>query len=72
MRRRFVVDASGHSTREEKVYSAAVLDVHSRRIVGCSIVHHLRSELMVDAIERERWRRRPLAGQAIVYLDRGL
>ena len=80
VRRRFVADApdrlwltdiTEHPTREGKVYCAAVLDVYSRRIVGWSIADHLRSELVVDAIEMARWRRRPLAGQTIVHSDRG-
>ncbi|MBM4415103.1 MAG: IS3 family transposase [Chloroflexi bacterium] len=80
VRRRFVADAPGrlwltditeHSTREGKVYCAAVLDMYSRRIVGSSIADHLRSELVVDAIEMARWQRRPLAGRTIVHSDRG-
>ena len=80
VRRRFVADApdrlwltdiTEHPTREGKVYCAAVLDVYSRRIVGWSIADHLRSELVVDAIEMARWRRRPIAGQTVVHSDRG-
>jgi transposase InsO family protein len=78
VRRRFVADApdrlwltdiTEHPTREGKVYCAAVLDVYSRRIVGWSIADHLRSELVVDALEMARWRRKP-AG-TIVHSDRG-
>ena len=80
VRRRFVADGpdrlwltdiTEHPTREGKVYLAAVLDVFSRRIVGWSIADHLRSELVVDALEMARWRRRPPAGQTIVHSDRG-
>jgi len=80
VRRRFVADApdrlwltdiTEHPTREGKVYCAAVLDVYSRRIVGWSIADHLRSELVVDAIEMARWRRRPQPGQTVVHSDRG-
>ena len=80
VRRRFVADApdrlwltdiTEHPTREGKVYCAAVLDVYSRRIVGWSIADHLRAELVVDAIEMARWRRRPQPGQTIVHSDRG-
>ena len=78
--RRFVADAPNrlwltditeHPTREGKVYCAAVLDVYSRRIVGWSIADHLRTELVVDALEMARWRRRPPAGQTVVHSDRG-
>jgi transposase InsO family protein len=80
VRRRFVAegpnrlwltDITEHPTREGKVYLAAVLDVYSRRIVGWSIADHLRTELVVDALEMAKWRRRPPAGQTIVHSDRG-
>ena len=80
VRRRFVADApdrlwltdiTEHPTREGKVYCAAVLDVYSRRIVGWSIADHLRTELVVDALEMARWRRRPPPGQTVVHSDRG-
>jgi transposase InsO family protein len=80
VQRRFVADApdrlwltdiTEHPTREGKVYLAAVLDVYARRIVGWSIADHLRAELVVDALEMARWRRRPAAGQTVLHSDRG-
>jgi transposase InsO family protein len=80
VRRRFVADApdrlwltdiTEHPTREGKVYCAAVLDVYSRWIVGWSIADHLRAELVVDALEMARWRRRPAFGQTVLHSDRG-
>jgi transposase InsO family protein len=80
VRRRFVADApdrlwltdiTEHPTREGKVYLAAVLDVYARRIVGWSIADHLRSELVVDALEMARWRRRPAPGRTVLHSDRG-
>ena len=80
MRRRFVADAldrlwltdiTEHPTREGKVYCAAVLDVYSRRIVGWSIADHLRTELVVDALEMASWRRQPTRGETVVHSDRG-
>ena len=80
VRRRFVAnspdrlwltDITEHPTREGKVYLAAVLDVFSRRIVGWSIADHLRSELVVDALEMARWRRRPTPGRTVLHSDRG-
>ena len=80
VQRRFVADAPNrlwltditeHPTREGKVYCAAVLDVYSRRIVGWSIADHLRAELVVDALEMARWRRRPPVGQTVLHSDRG-
>lgn len=80
VRRRFVADAPNrlwltditeHPTREGKVYLAAVLDVYARRIVGWSIADHLRAELVVDALEMARWRRRPAPGKTVLHSDRG-
>ncbi len=67
----WVTDITEHPTAEGKVYCAAVLDVFSRTVVvGWSIADHMRSELVVDALEMARWRRRPAPG-AIVHSDRG-
>ena len=63
-------DVTEHSTRDGKVYCCAVLDVFSRRIVGWSIADHIRSELVVDALQMAAWRRQPDPG-AIVHSDRG-
>ena len=80
VRRHFVADAPNrlwltditeHPTREGKVYLAAVLDVYARRIVGWSIADHLRAELVVDALEMAKWRRRPQPGQTVLHSDRG-
>ena len=80
VRRRFVADApdrlwltdiTEHPTREGKVYLAAVLDVYGRRVVGWSIADHLRAELVTDALEMARWRRRPAPGQTVLHSDRG-
>ena len=66
----WVTDITEHHTAEGKVYCAAVLDVFSRTVVGWSIADHMRTELVVDALEMARWRRRPPAG-AVVHSDRG-
>jgi len=80
VRRRFVADRpdrlwltdiTEHPTREGKVYLAAVLDVYGRRVVGWSIADHLRAELVVDALEMARWRRRPQPGETVLHSDRG-
>lgn len=69
--RLWLTDITEHPTHEGKVYLAAVLDVFSRRIVGWSIADHLRAELVVDAIEMARWRRRPAPGRTVLHSDRG-
>lgn len=63
-------DITEHPTATGKVYCCAVLDVFSRSVVGWSIADHIRSELVVDALQMATWRRRPEPG-TIVHADRG-
>ena len=65
----WVTDITQHRTGEGWVYCAAVIDVFSRRCVGWSIADHLRTELVVDAIDMARWRRKPVG--TVVHSDRG-
>lgn len=58
-----------HRTGEGWVYAAVVLDVFSRRVVGWSIADHLRTELVIDALDMARWRRKPVG--TTVHSDRG-
>jgi putative transposase len=57
-------------TDEGFLHLAFVLDVYSRRIVGWSMAVHLRTELVVDALEMAVWRRKPAAG-LVHHSDRG-
>lgn len=68
--RLWVTDITEHPTKTGKVYCCCVLDVFSRRIVGWAIADHMRSELVVDALQMATWRRNPEPG-AIVHADRG-
>jgi putative transposase len=54
-----------------KVFLAVVLDAFSRRVVGWSIADHIRSELVVDAVQMAIWRRRPPEGQTVAHSDHG-
>lgn len=67
--RLWCTDVTEHPTAEGKVYCAAVLDVFSRQIVGWSIADHIRSELVVDALQMATWRRHPQAG-TVVHSER--
>ena len=69
--RLWLTDITEHPIHEGKLHCAAVLNVYSRRIVGWSIADHLRSELVVDALEMAHWRRQPSRGQTVVHSDRG-
>jgi len=57
-------------TQEGFLYLAFILDVYSRKVVGWSMANHLRTELVVDALEMALCRRKPDAG-LIHHTDRG-
>jgi putative transposase len=52
------------------LYLAVVLDVYSRRIVGWAMVDHLRTELVMSALDMALWNRRPPQG-VIHHSDQG-
>jgi len=43
------------------LYLAVVLDAFSRRVVGWSMANHLRTELVLEALNMAIWQRRPEA-----------
>ncbi len=69
--RLWVMDVTEHPTSEGKVFLAVVLDAFSRRVVGWSIADHIRSELVVDAVQMAIWRRQPPTGQTVAHSDHG-
>lgn len=68
--RLWTTDITYVKTDEGFLRLAFVLDVYSRRIVGWSMASHLRTELVVDALEMAVWRRKPAAG-LVHHSDRG-
>lgn len=69
--RLWVADVTEHSSVEGKVYLAVVIDAWSRRVIGWSIADHLRTELVVDALDMACWRRKPTPGEVIHHADHG-
>ncbi len=67
----WVADITYVATREGFLYLAFILDVHSRRIVGWAMENHLRTELVVDALQMAVWRRKPAPG-LIHHSDQGV
>ncbi len=65
--RLWVADITEHPTREGKVYLAVVIDAWSRRVIGWSITDHLRTELVVDALDMACWRRKPDPESGLVH-----
>lgn len=66
----WLADITYIPTREGFLYLAFILDTHSRKVVGWSMDSHMRTELVVDALEMAVWRRKPGAG-LIHHTDRG-
>ncbi len=58
------------ATDEGWLYLAAVIDLHSRQVVGWNLQPHMHTGLVKDALAMAWWRRRPTAG-AIFHSDRG-
>lgn len=52
------------------LYLAAVLDAYSRMIVGWSMRDDMEADLVIDALQMARWRRKP-AGRVIHHSDQG-
>ena len=52
------------------VYTATVIDLHSRKVVGYAVADHLRTSLIVEALAAALVTRRPPAG-VIFHSDRG-
>jgi putative transposase len=68
--RLWFTDITEHPTRDGKLYCCCVLDCFSRRVVGWAIADHVRSELVVDALQMAQWNRSTASG-TIVHSDRG-
>lgn len=69
--RLWVADITEHAALEGKVYLAVVIDAWSRRVIGWSIADHLRTGLVVDALDMACWRRKPDPGQVLHHADHG-
>lgn len=66
----WVADITYIRTWEGWVYLAAILDLHSRRVVGWAAADHMRTELVVEALQMAVRRRQPPRGLTY-HSDRG-
>jgi len=66
----WLADLTYLKTWEGWLYLAAVQDAYSRRIVGWSMADHMRTELVIDALQMGLARRRPEPG-LIHHSDQG-
>jgi len=69
--RLWVADITYVRSREGFVYLAFILDVCTRRVVGWSMATHLRTEIVVDALQMAIARRKPSPG-LVHHSDRGV
>lgn len=69
LNRLWVADITYIPTWTGFLYLAVVLDVCSRRVVGWSMAVHLRTELVLEALNMAIWQRRP--AQVIHHSDQG-
>jgi putative transposase len=68
--RRYVGDITYINTWEGWAYLATVIDLGSRRVVGWALADHMRTELIIDALDMAFITRQPAPG-AIFHSDRG-
>ena len=67
--RLWVADITYVPTWAGFVFLAVVLDAFSRRVVGWAMADHLRTELVLDALNMAIWRRRPI--DVVHHSDQG-
>jgi putative transposase len=67
----WLADITYIPTQEGFLYLAFILDVYSRKIVGWSMDSHMKTELVLDALQMAVWRRKPSAG-LVHHSDRGV
>jgi putative transposase len=58
----WIADITYLPTWQGFLFLAVVIDAYSRRVVGWSMANHLRTELVLDALEMALWNRRPGPG----------
>jgi transposase InsO family protein len=69
--RAWVADITYVWTQEGWLYLAVILDLFSRRVVGWSMADHMRSELVLDALQVALGSRLPSKAGLIFHSDRG-
>ena len=63
----WLADITEHPTRGGIVYLAVVMDAWNREVIGWSIANHLKAEIVCDAFEMARWKRRPRPNSGLVH-----
>jgi putative transposase len=68
--RLWMADITQQRTGEGWLYLAVILDAFSRRVVGWSMADHLRTELVLDALDMAISQRQPAPG-LVCHSDHG-
>ena len=69
--RLWVADITQHPTGEGWLYTAAVLDVFSRKVVGWAMSESLEGQIVIDALNMAIRTRHPVPGSTIHHSDHG-
>lgn len=67
----WITDLTYLWTAEGWLYLAALLDAHSRRVIGWAMADHLRVELALEALAMALRERRPRRNELVHHSDRG-
>ena len=67
----WVTDFTYIRTHEGWLYLCVVLDLFSRQVIGWSMTHRPRTELVINALLMAVWRRQPV-GTVLVHSDQGV
>src|SRR5260370_18545219 len=67
----WVGDMSYHHTFSGFAYLATVIDLFSNKVVGWMVADHMRTGLVLDALDMALAARRPGIGEAVMHPDRG-
>src|SRR5260370_4068963 len=67
----WVGDMSYHHTFSGFAYLATVIDLFSNKVVGWMVADHMRTGLVLDALNMALAARRPGIGEAVMHTDRG-
>ena len=66
----WVTDITYIKTHEGWLYLAVIVDLFSRRVIGCSMKSRMTKELVLDALLMAIWRRSPV-NNVLVHSDQG-
>ena len=67
----WVTDFTYVRTHEGWLYLTIVLDLFSRQVVGWSMKHHPKADLVIDALLMALWRRKP-KDKVLIHSDQGV